>query len=80
MIKAIFLIWMSRFHWNQKRIKEAFAATCELAKDRYGIVSVLCQESDREVAQKLYFSYDTTKMIHIMKMLILHKIFYIEDC
>lgn len=68
MIKAIFFDLDDTLLWDQKSIKEAFAATCKVAEDRYGIESEAFEAAVREAAKTLYSSYDTyefTKMIGI---------------
>ncbi|WP_100012021.1 HAD family hydrolase [Lentibacillus sediminis] len=68
MIKAILFDLDDTLLWDEKSIKEAFKATCELAWKKYGINPVLLEEKVRENAQALYESYDTytfTQMIGI---------------
>ncbi|MCJ7841987.1 HAD family hydrolase [Lederbergia sp. NSJ-179] len=68
MIKAIFFDLDDTLLWDRKSIKEAFAATCKIAKERYGIDATKLEEAVREQARELYASYETysfTKMIGI---------------
>ncbi|WP_394137316.1 HAD family hydrolase [Cytobacillus oceanisediminis] len=68
MIKAIFFDLDDTLLWDQKSIKEAFAATCKLAEERYGIDSNQLEEAVREAARSLYSSYEIypfTRMIGI---------------
>lgn len=59
MLKAILFDLDDTLIWDDKSIKEAFRATCKLAKDQYNIDSDLLEEKVRENARKLYASYDT---------------------
>lgn len=68
MIKAIFFDLDDTLLWDQKSVKEAFAATCKIAKKRYGVDVVQLEEAVREAARNLYASYDFysfTQMIGI---------------
>lgn len=68
MIKAIFFDLDDTLLWDKKSIKEAFAATCKLAQERYGVDPDLFEEAVREAARTLYSSYETfefTQMIGI---------------
>lgn len=68
MIKAIFFDLDDTLLWDQKSVKEAFAATCRLAEERYAISADQLEEAVREAARNLYFSYETfpfTQMIGI---------------
>ena len=68
MIKAIFFDLDDTLLWDQKSVKEAFAATCKVAEERYGINAEQLEESVREAAKELYSSYDFypfTQMIGI---------------
>lgn len=68
MIKAIFFDLDDTLLWDQKSIKEAFAATCKAAEERYGIEAEKFETAVREAARNLYSSYETyefTKMIGI---------------
>ncbi|MFJ5716971.1 HAD family hydrolase [Neobacillus sp. NPDC093127] len=68
MIKAIFFDLDDTLLWDQKSVKEAFAATCKLAEDRCGADAVQLEEKVREAARSLYSSYETfafTQMIGI---------------
>ncbi|MEO2078290.1 MAG: HAD family hydrolase [Bacillus sp. (in: firmicutes)] len=68
MIKAIFFDLDDTLLWDQKSVKEAFAATCRLAQERYGISADQLEEAVREAARNLYSSYETfpfTQMIGI---------------
>lgn len=68
MIKAIFFDLDDTLLWDQKSVKEAFASTCRLAEERYGISAEKLEDSVREAARNLYASYETfpfTQMIGI---------------
>ncbi|MBU9712150.1 HAD family hydrolase [Evansella tamaricis] len=68
MIKAVFFDLDDTLLWDQKSVKDAFEATCEVAKVRYGIDPAALEEAVREEAGKLYASYETyefTKLIGI---------------
>ncbi|ETI69119.1 HAD family hydrolase [Neobacillus vireti] len=59
MIKAIFFDLDDTLLWDQKSVKEAFAATCKFAEDRCGANPVQLEETVREAARNLYSSYET---------------------
>lgn len=68
MIKAIFFDLDDTLLWDQKSVKEAFAATCKIAGDRYGLDHNQLERTVREEARSLYESYETypfTQMIGI---------------
>ncbi|WP_121662393.1 HAD family hydrolase [Metabacillus litoralis] len=68
MIKAIFFDLDDTLLWDQKSVKEAFVATCQLAEQKYGIHSEMLEEAVRREARELYSSYETydfTQMIGI---------------
>ncbi|WP_404451277.1 HAD family hydrolase [Virgibacillus necropolis] len=68
MIKAILFDLDDTLLWDEKSVKEAFKATCELAKAKYAINPEMLEERVRENARKLYASYETypfTQMIGI---------------
>ncbi|MGX6443139.1 HAD family hydrolase [Neobacillus sp. K501] len=68
MIKAIFFDLDDTLLWDQKSIKEAFASTCKIANQRYGVDVIQLEEAVREEARNLYASYETydfTQMIGI---------------
>ncbi|WP_066321641.1 HAD family hydrolase [Bacillus sp. FJAT-29814] len=68
MIKAIFFDLDDTLLWDQKSVKEAFAATCRAAQERYELDPDLLEDKVRESARKLYSSYETyefTQMIGI---------------
>jgi putative hydrolase of the HAD superfamily len=68
MIKAIFFDLDDTLLWDQRSVKEAFAATCSIAAEKYDIDVEKLEESVREEARKLYSSYETypfTQMIGI---------------
>ncbi|MGG3563352.1 HAD family hydrolase [Neobacillus rhizosphaerae] len=68
MIKAIFFDLDDTLLWDQKSVKEAFAATCKLAEERYGLSADQLEGAVREAARNLYSSYETfafTQMIGI---------------
>ncbi|MBU8878462.1 HAD family hydrolase [Bacillus sp. FJAT-29790] len=68
MIKAIFFDLDDTLLWDQKSVKEAFTATCNIAGERYGVDPNQFEEAVREAARNLYSSYETysfTQMIGI---------------
>jgi len=68
LIKAIFFDLDDTLLWDQKSVKEAFVATCQLAEQKYGIDSEKLEEAVRNEARELYSSYETfdfTQMIGI---------------
>ncbi|WP_066288171.1 HAD family hydrolase [Bacillus sp. FJAT-29937] len=68
MIKAVFFDLDDTLLWDQKSVKEAFAATCKLAGDRYRLDPQQFEETVRAEARNLYASYETypfTQMIGI---------------
>jgi putative hydrolase of the HAD superfamily len=68
LIKAIFFDLDDTLLWDQKSVKEAFVATCQLAQKKYGIDSDKLEEAVRNEARELYSSYETyefTQMIGI---------------
>lgn len=68
MIKAIFFDLDDTLLWDQKSVKEAFAATCKVAQLEYGIDPGELEEAVRRAATELYTSYEIyefTKMIGI---------------
>jgi len=68
MIRAIFFDLDDTLLWDQRSVKEAFAATCKAASDSYGIDADRLEEAVREAARNLYSSYDFypfTQMIGI---------------
>lgn len=68
MLKAIFFDLDDTLLWDQKSVQEAFAATCQIAKDRYGVDPKQLEEAVREAARNLYSSYEIfpfTQMIGI---------------
>ncbi|MBY7142801.1 HAD family hydrolase [Virgibacillus sp. NKC19-3] len=68
MIKAILFDLDDTLLWDEKSIKEAFKATCQLAAERYAIDPALLEANVRKNAETLYASYDTydfTTMIGI---------------
>jgi putative hydrolase of the HAD superfamily len=68
MIEAIFFDLDDTLLWDQKSVKEAFAATCFVATEKYGIDPEVLEKAVREEARILYSSYDTydfTQMIGI---------------
>ncbi|EKN70561.1 hypothetical protein BABA_05126 [Neobacillus bataviensis LMG 21833] len=58
MIKAIFFDLDDTLLWDQKSIKEAFAATCKAAENRCGVDADQLEDAVREAARNLYTSYD----------------------
>ncbi|WP_456275089.1 HAD family hydrolase [Bacillus sp. AK128] len=68
MINAVIFDLDDTLLWDHKSVKEAFKATCQLAKRKYGIDPNQLEEAVRTEATKLYASYETyefTKMIGI---------------
>ncbi|WP_416829328.1 HAD family hydrolase [Ectobacillus polymachus] len=68
MIKAIFFDLDDTLLWDQKSVKEAFAATCRYAGKKYEIDPEVLEEAVRKEARELYASYETypfTQMIGI---------------
>jgi putative hydrolase of the HAD superfamily len=66
MIKAIFFDLDDTLLWDQKSIKEAFAATCKIAEERYGVDADELEEAVRESARELYSSYETYKFTQMI--------------
>ncbi|MFD1738050.1 HAD family hydrolase [Bacillus salitolerans] len=68
MIKAVFFDLDDTLLWDQKSVQEAFAATCQLAEEKYGIPTDELEKAVRQEATLLYASYETyefTRMIGI---------------
>lgn len=68
MIKAILFDLDDTLLWDQKSVKEAFIATCSVAKEKYGVDPEKLEEAVRNEARELYSSYETyafTQMIGI---------------
>ena len=68
MIKAVFFDLDDTLLWDQKSVKEAFVATCEVAKEKYGVDVEEFEEAVRKEARELYATYETfefTQMIGI---------------
>ena len=68
MIKAVFFDLDDTLLWDKKSVAEAFAATCRLAQEKYGVDEAELEAAVREEASSLYSSYDTyefTKLIGI---------------
>ena len=68
MVKAVFFDLDDTLLWDQKSVKEAFVATCEVAKEKYGVDIEEFEEAVRKEARELYASYETyefTQMIGI---------------
>ncbi|MGG0718070.1 HAD family hydrolase [Robertmurraya massiliosenegalensis] len=68
MIKAIFFDLDDTLLWDHRSVKEAFAATCKLAEEKYGVEPQELEEAVRSAARELYSSFETypfTKMIGI---------------
>lgn len=68
MIKAIIFDLDDTLLWDQKSVKEAFTATCQVAKQKYDIDPEVLEEAVRKEARELYSSYETypfTQMIGI---------------
>lgn len=66
MIKAIFFDLDDTLLWDQKSVKEAFKATCQIAENRYGVNSHKFEEAVRGIARKLYSSYETYRFTQII--------------
>jgi putative hydrolase of the HAD superfamily len=60
LIKAIFFDLDDTLLWDQKSVKEAFVATCQLAKEKYGI-----NPDEFEELYSTYETYEFTQMIGI---------------
>jgi len=68
MVKAIIFDLDDTLLWDQRSVKEAFAATCEAARDKYDLDPERLEEAVRKEATRLYQSYETypfTQMIGI---------------
>lgn len=68
MLKAVFFDLDDTLLWDQKSVKEAFVATCEVANAKYGVDVEAFEEAVRKEARELYATYETyefTKMIGI---------------
>ena len=68
MIKAVFFDLDDTLLWDKKSVAEAFAVTCRLAHEKYGVDDAELEAAVREEASSLYSSYDTyefTKLIGI---------------
>ena len=68
MIKTIIFDLDDTLLWDKKSVKEAFAATCRTAAERYDVEPEKLEEEVRKAARDLYSSYETydfTKMIGI---------------
>lgn len=68
MVKAVFFDLDDTLLWDQKSVKEAFVATCLVAKEKYGVDVEEFEEAVRKEARELYASYETyefTQMIGI---------------
>lgn len=68
MVKAIIFDLDDTLLWDQRSVKEAFAATCEAAREKYDLDPERLEEVVRMEAAKLYQSYETyafTQMIGI---------------
>ncbi|SES14560.1 putative hydrolase of the HAD superfamily [Gracilibacillus ureilyticus] len=68
MVKTIIFDLDDTLLWDKRSVKEAFAATCQLAADKYGVDQEELEAAVREQARELYQSYETyefTQMIGI---------------
>ena len=68
MIKAVFFDLDDTLLWDKKSVAEAFALTCGMVQEKYGVDHLELEAAVREEASSLYSSYDTyefTKMIGI---------------
>lgn len=68
MIKAVLFDLDDTLLWDDRSVKEAFEATCDLAKEKYNVDPVKLEEAVRNEARALYSSYETypfTTMIGI---------------
>ncbi len=68
LIKAIFFDLDDTLLWDHRSVEEAFAATCRLAEEKYGVSPQELEGAVRKAAKELYASYETypfTKMIGI---------------
>jgi putative hydrolase of the HAD superfamily len=67
-INALFFDLDDTLLWDKKSVEEAFAATCKVAHERFGINVEDLEHAVREEARALYASYETypyTQMIGI---------------
>lgn len=68
MIKAIFFDLDDTLLWDDKSVRDAFAATCQLAQEKYQLNPAELEEAVRKEARELYAGYETypfTTMIGI---------------
>lgn len=68
MIKAIMFDLDDTLLWDERSVNESFEETCQKAAEKYPIDPKQLEEKVREIARKLYASYETykfTKMIGI---------------
>ncbi|MCU9612000.1 HAD family hydrolase [Caldibacillus lycopersici] len=68
MIKVIFFDLDDTLLWDEKSVATAFARTCKLGEDLYGVDGTQLEASVRQTARNLYESYETfpyTKKIGI---------------
>lgn len=68
MVKAIIFDLDDTLLWDEKSVKEAFRATCQVAQEKYGLDPEKLEELVRKHARELYSSYETypfTQMIGI---------------
>jgi putative hydrolase of the HAD superfamily len=59
MIKAILFDLDDTLLWDERSVREAFAATCQEAERKYGINPSELEEAVRSAARELYSSYET---------------------
>jgi len=68
MVKAIIFDLDDTLLWDEKSVKEAFKATCEVANQKYEVDPEKLEEMVRKNARELYATYETyrfTQMIGI---------------
>jgi putative hydrolase of the HAD superfamily len=68
MIKAVLFDLDDTLLWDERSIREAFAATCKLAEDEYGLDPIKLEMAVRREAANLYESFEAypfTKQIGI---------------
>lgn len=59
MIKAIFFDLDDTLLWDDKSVRDAFTATCQLAEEKYQLNPIELEEAVRKEARDLYTSYET---------------------
>ena len=59
MIKAIFFDLDDTLLWDERSVREAFAATCQKAVEKHAVDPQQLEEAVRQQARELYMSYET---------------------